>query len=109
MPESDLLATFRHGLLTNLANPKALALFGSLFVVLAPPDAPFWFSGCLLVAIVVTTASWYTLVALTMSTDLIARVRASRARSDGRDWRDLRRRQRAARHRAVASTTGQPC
>ena len=73
MPESDLLAAFRHGLLTNLANPKALALFGSLFVVLAPPDAPFWFSGCLLVAIVVTTASWYTLVALTMSTDLFAR------------------------------------
>ena len=31
---------FRHGLLTNLANPKALALFGSLFAVLVPPDAP---------------------------------------------------------------------
>jgi threonine efflux protein len=66
-------AAFRHGLLTNLANPKALALFGSLFVVLMPPDAPFWFSACLLIAIVLTTASWYTLVALTMSTDLIAR------------------------------------
>lgn len=66
-------AAFQHGLLTNLANPKALALFGSLFVVLAPPDAPFWFSACLLAAIVVTTAGWYTLVALTMSTDLIAR------------------------------------
>ena len=38
-----------------------------------PPDAPVWFSACLLVAIVLTTASWYTLVALTMSTDLIAR------------------------------------
>jgi threonine/homoserine/homoserine lactone efflux protein len=66
-------AAFRHGLLTNLANPKALALFGSLFVVLVPPDAPFWFSACLLAAIVMTTASWYTLVALTMSTDVIAR------------------------------------
>jgi threonine/homoserine/homoserine lactone efflux protein len=30
----------RHGLLTNLANPKALALFGSLFAVLVPPAAP---------------------------------------------------------------------
>lgn len=69
----SLAAAFRHGLLTNLANPKALALFGSLFVVLAPPEAPFWFSACLLVAIVMTTATWYTLVALTMSTDLFAR------------------------------------
>jgi threonine/homoserine/homoserine lactone efflux protein len=62
---------FRHGLLTNLANPKALALFGSLFAVLVPPDAPPWFSGGFLVAIVVTTAAWYGLVAVTMSTNAI--------------------------------------
>ncbi len=63
---------FRHGLLTNLANPKALALFGSLFAVLVPPDAPSWFSVGFLVAVVVTTAAWYALVAVTMSTDAIA-------------------------------------
>jgi len=64
---------FRHGLLTNLANPKALALFGSLFAVLVPPDAPAWFSLGFLAAVVVTTAGWYGLVAVTMSTDLVGR------------------------------------
>jgi len=64
---------FRHGLLTNLANPKALALFGSLFAVLVPADAPLWFSASLLLAVITTTASWYVLVAVTMSTKAIAR------------------------------------
>ena len=65
---------FRHGLLTNLANPKALALFGSLFAVLVPPDAPAWFSVGFLVAVVVSTAVWYALVAVTMSTKNVVRV-----------------------------------
>jgi threonine/homoserine/homoserine lactone efflux protein len=64
---------FRHGLLTNLANPKALALFGSLFAVLVPPDAPAWFSVSFLIAVVVSTAVWYALVAVLMSTNLIGR------------------------------------
>ena len=64
---------FRHGLLTNLANPKALALFGSLFAVLVPADAPGWFSSAFLLAVILTTAIWYVLVAVTMSTDLISR------------------------------------
>lgn len=63
----SLTGAFRHGLLTNLANPKALALFGSLFAVVVPPDAPLWFSVGLLAAVVVSTASWYALVATTMS------------------------------------------
>jgi threonine efflux protein len=64
---------FRHGLFTNLANPKALALFGSLFAVLVPLDAPPWFSIGFLVAVIVSTAAWYALVAVTMSTDAIGR------------------------------------
>lgn len=64
---------FRRGLLTNLANPKALALFGSLFATLVPPDAPAWFSASLLATVIVTTAGWYALVAVMMSTDAIAR------------------------------------
>lgn len=69
----SMSGAFRHGLLTNLANPKALALFGSLFAVLVPPDAPDWFSLGFLVAVVATTALWYGLVAVTMSTDVISR------------------------------------
>ena len=74
---------FRHGLLTNLANPKALALFGSLFAVLVPHDAPSWFSMAFLVAVLATTALWYVLVAVTMSTDAISQGyrRAERATS----------------------------
>jgi len=71
MPRT-IAGAFRHGLLTNLANPKALALFGSLFAVLVPPDAPAWFSSSLLVLIVSTTVAWYTLVAITMSMDAVA-------------------------------------
>jgi threonine efflux protein len=71
MPRS-LVEAFRHGLLTNLANPKALALFGSLFAVLVPADAPSWFSAGLLLAVIASTAGWYTLVAVTMSTDTVA-------------------------------------
>jgi threonine efflux protein len=70
----SVTAAFRHGLLTNLANPKALALFGSLFAVLVPPDAPTWFSIGFLIAVVVSTAVWYALVAMMMSTNLIGRV-----------------------------------
>ena len=44
----SVAGALRHGLLTNLANPKALALFGSLFAVLVPSDAPAWFSAGLL-------------------------------------------------------------
>jgi threonine/homoserine/homoserine lactone efflux protein len=69
----SISGAFRHGLLTNLANPKALALFGSLFAVLVPPDAPPWFSLGFLAAILMSTAGWYALVAVTMSSDTISR------------------------------------
>ena len=69
----SVVGAFRHGLLTNLANPKALALFGSLFAVLVPTDAPAWFSGGFLIAIVATTAAWYGLVAVMLSSDVVGR------------------------------------
>ena len=68
----SIAGAFRHGVLTNLANPKALALFGSLFAVLVPTDAPAWFSVGLLLTIIATTAGWYALVAATMSTETVA-------------------------------------
>jgi threonine efflux protein len=69
----SVAAAFRRGLLTNLANPKALALFGSLFAVLVPPDAPPWFTFGMLAVVVTSTATWYTLVAVTVSTGAVAR------------------------------------
>lgn len=35
-------ASFLRGFLTGLLNPKALAYFASIFVLLVPPDAPAW-------------------------------------------------------------------
>ena len=67
-------AAFRHGLLTNLANPKALALFGSLFAVLVPPDAPAWFSIGLLLIVIASTGCWYAFVAVALSSTGLARV-----------------------------------
>ena len=73
----SVAGAFHHGELTNLANPKALALFASLFAVLAPPDAPSWFGVGLLVTVIVTTASWYVLVAITLSSDAVATATAA--------------------------------
>jgi threonine/homoserine/homoserine lactone efflux protein len=63
---------FRRGLVTNLSNPKALALFSSLFALLVPPGAPAWFTPGLLISVVVSAALWYALVAFTMSTGAMA-------------------------------------
>ncbi|MBV9359379.1 MAG: LysE family transporter [Chloroflexi bacterium] len=63
---------FRRGLVTNLSNPKALALFSSLFALLVPPGAPAWFTPGLLLSVVVSAGCWYTLVAFTMSSGVMA-------------------------------------
>ncbi len=73
MPNSTSRA-FRRGLVTNLSNPKALALFSSLFALLVPPGAPAWFTLGLLVSVVVSAGAWYALVAFTMSTGAMARI-----------------------------------
>ncbi len=74
MTPTSTAGAFRRGLVTNLSNPKALALFSSLFALLVPPNAPAWFTPGLLVSIVVSAGLWYTLVAVTMSTGAMAGV-----------------------------------
>lgn len=71
-PQSTSSA-FHRGLLTNLSNPKALALFSSLFALLVPPGAPAWFTPGLLVTVIASAAAWYAVVAVTMSTGAMAR------------------------------------
>jgi threonine/homoserine/homoserine lactone efflux protein len=74
MTPTSTSRAFRRGLVTNLSNPKALALFSSLFALLVPPGAPAWFTLALLVSVVVSAGAWYTLVAFTMSTGAMARI-----------------------------------
>ncbi|MCG8558324.1 MAG: LysE family translocator [Hyphomicrobiales bacterium] len=49
----------RHGILTDLANPKAAAFFASLFAVAVPPAAPLWFHALIIASVVVIAGAWY--------------------------------------------------
>lgn len=74
-------SAFRHGLLVDLANPKAAAFFASLFAVSIPPASPLWFKALAVVVVVVTSWAWYSFVAVALSLPPVARllVRSRRA------------------------------
>lgn len=60
-------SAWRVGFLTNISNPKAVAFFSSLFVVLLPAHPPLWvqiLSGAFMLLI---AASWFCLVACVFS------------------------------------------
>ena len=58
---------FRRGLLTNLANPKALVLFGSLITEFIPTHPTIWVQTAIFTLIVGITLVWYTGLALAFS------------------------------------------
>ncbi|MEO1018349.1 MAG: LysE family transporter [Pseudomonadota bacterium] len=60
-------AAILRGLLTQLANPKVAVFFGSIFVVMLPPQPPPDLLGVLLVMVFLIEVSWYLLVALLLS------------------------------------------
>lgn len=65
-PEPALLA-FRRGLLVNLANPKAAAFFGSLFVSVLPQDAPVWVHAATIGTVGLVSTIWFLCLALMFS------------------------------------------
>lgn len=60
---------FRHGLVTDLSNPKAAAFFTSLFAVAVPPTASLWFDGLLVATVAGIAGLWYGAVAWAMAAD----------------------------------------
>jgi threonine/homoserine/homoserine lactone efflux protein len=80
-PAVSGLRAFRHGLVTDLSNPKAAAFFTSLFAVAVPPSAPLWFDGLLVASVTGVAGSWYSLCAGAMASEPIVAVyrRAARA------------------------------
>ncbi len=70
-----------HGLLTNLSNPKAAALFGSLLAALTPPEAPLWFDVSLVLFMAGSAIAWYVAVACVMASGPVARAYRSAARA----------------------------
>jgi threonine efflux protein len=62
-----LRRAFLLGLATNLANPKVVVFFGSIFVALFTPEIPGWVRWTALGIVAVNETLWYTLVALLFS------------------------------------------
>jgi len=60
---------FSLALATQLSNPKAMIVYGSVFAALLPPRVPLWADAALLTAIFAIEAGWYTMVALAFSAD----------------------------------------
>jgi threonine efflux protein len=58
---------WRLGFSTNLANPKVIVFFGSIFVTLFTPETPSWVRGAALVIVAANEIGWYVAVALLFS------------------------------------------
>jgi threonine efflux protein len=59
--------SWRLGLLTNLANPKALVFFSALFASLLPPDTGLAARAGVVATMVGTALAWYTVVSVLAS------------------------------------------
>ncbi len=58
---------WRLGFSANLANPKVIAFYGSIFVALFAPEIPGWARVAALVIVAVNESWWFALVALLFS------------------------------------------
>jgi threonine efflux protein len=67
-PAQSTRAPWRAGLFTNLGNPKSAVFWTSVFAVIFPVEAPWWFFLAAIAIVAVQTAAWYSLVALVLST-----------------------------------------
>lgn len=65
--EHSLLKTFRDGLYTQLSNPKTALVFASIFTALLPERIPLDFYYIVPLMSFVIDVSWYSLVALVLS------------------------------------------
>lgn len=61
------------GFLVTLTNPKAIVLFTSVFATSVTGDMPYWVMGTMIALVVVSAGTWYTLVALFMSSAPVIR------------------------------------
>lgn len=58
---------FVFGFLVTLTNPKAIVLFASVFATAITPQTPDWVLATMVVLVVLSAFTWYTLVSLFMS------------------------------------------
>ncbi len=60
-------AAFRLGFLTQIANPKVIIFFGSIFVALLPAQPPLWVMVVTLLIVFTNETSWYAIVSCLFS------------------------------------------
>ncbi len=58
---------WRLGFSTNVANPKVIVFYGSIFVALFAPDTPGWARIAALLIVAANESWWFALVALLFS------------------------------------------
>jgi len=63
-PSATACQAVRAGFLTNMTNPKSIAYYTSLFVVMMPPDPPIWLFAAVVFTAVLVSAAWWIAVAL---------------------------------------------
>ncbi|MCP4877353.1 MAG: LysE family translocator [Gammaproteobacteria bacterium] len=61
------MKSFLMALLTQISNPKAVVIYGSIFAALLPPDMPLFAILALPFLVFLVEAGWYTIVAITLS------------------------------------------
>jgi threonine efflux protein len=63
-PSASACQAVRAGFLTNMTNPKSIAYYTSLFVVMMPPDPPLWLFAAVVFTAVLVSGVWWIAVAL---------------------------------------------
>jgi len=63
-PSASACQAVRAGFLTNMTNPKSIAYYTSLFVVMMPADPPIWLFAAVVFTAVLVSAAWWIAVAL---------------------------------------------
>lgn len=72
--QSSLGAAYIRGLLTNLANPKSVVYFGSIFALFMKPDTPAWVQMMAVCIVIFNTVLWYGSVAALFSSSVVQRL-----------------------------------
>jgi RhtB (resistance to homoserine/threonine) family protein len=62
-----LWPAFRTAFLTQIANPKVVVFFGSIFVSVLPANPPLWVLATILAIVLINEMGWYAVVALLFS------------------------------------------
>ena len=71
--QSSLGAAYIRGLLTNLANPKSVVYFGSIFALFMSPGTPVWVQLTAVAIVIFNTVLWYGTVAALFSSGAVQR------------------------------------